>query len=143
MRRKWILEMLSSKVIKQKSSIHGYGIFAKDGIKKGEIVCVDVNDMKTITLQEFEILPPREKQEWNKYGFYDARDGLIKCETDDGIYINHSQNPNVIDVGETMIADTDIQKGEELTVDYRPYYLPDEKLPDFISQIIRQNKHGI
>ena len=132
--------MLSSKVIKQKSTIHGHGLFAKETIKKDEIVCFDANDMKTITLQEFEILSPHEKQEWNKHGFYDTRDGLIKCETDDGIYINHGENPNVIDIGDTMIASTDIKIGEELTVDYRPYYLPDEEMPDFIAPSIQIRK---
>lgn len=89
------------------------------------------------------MLPQHEKQEWNEHGFYDSRDGLIKRETDDGVYFNHSENPNVIDVGEIMIAVIDIKKGEETTVDYRPYYLPDEKLPDFINQVICQDKHGI
>ena len=135
--------MISHKLVKQNSGIHGFGLFAKEPIKKGEVVCWDANDMKILTLEQFDLLPQHEKQEWNEHGFYDSRDGLLKRETDDGIYFNHSENPNVIDIGDAMIAHTDIQKGEEITVDYRPYYLPDEKLPDFISQIIRQNKHVI
>jgi predicted RNA-binding protein with PUA-like domain len=89
--------------------------------------------MESITLEQFELLSKCEKEEWNRYGYYDSRDGLIKRETDDGVYFNHSEEPNVIDVGDTMVAKTNIQIGEELTVDYRPYYLPGEKMPAFIA----------
>ncbi|MGQ0606036.1 MAG: SET domain-containing protein [Candidatus Nitrosotenuis sp.] len=125
--------MISRKLVKQKSSIHGYGLFARESIKKGESVCFDTGDMESLTPEQFECLSKLEKEELNRYGFYDSRDGLIKRETDDGIYFNHSETPNVTDIGETMIANTDIKTGEELTVDYSPYYLPGEKLPDFIT----------
>jgi SET domain-containing protein len=125
--------MISHKLVKQKSNIHGYGLFAKEPIKKGEVVCLDTHDMHSMSQQEFVLLPQFEKERWEQHGYYDARDGLLKLETDDGVYFNHGENPNVTDMGETMIANRDVQMGEELTVDYRPYYLPGEKLPDFIT----------
>jgi len=125
--------MISHKLVKQNSSIHGYGLFAIEPIKKGEAVCFDINDMESLTPEQFGQLPKLEKEEWNRYGFYDSRDGLIKRETDDGVYFNHSETPNVTDIGKTMIVNTNIQIGEELTVDYRPYYMPDEEISDFIT----------
>jgi SET domain-containing protein len=125
--------MISHKLIKLKSSIHGFGLFAKESIKKGEAVCIDTHDAQCIAPEEFEFLSVAEKEKWDRYGYYDATDGLFKMEVDDGVYFNHSEDPNVTDIGETMITNRDIRFGEELTVDYRPYYVPGEKLPDFIT----------
>ena len=101
--------MITDKVEKRKSKIHGFGLFARQDIKKGEIISIETNFIKK------PITEPLDK-EWKTYS-YRYNDFYI-LPLDNGRFINHSSNPNVI---EAMIAARDIKAGEELTEDYSSY----------------------
>lgn len=91
---------LPANVYMNKSPIHGMGIFAKEDIPAGF---------------DFGITHVADKR---------FPDGLIRTPL--GAYINYSPNPNVIvyEDGDTlrMKTLTNITAGEELTLDYRPWY---------------------
>eukprot|EP00484_Ammonia_sp_Unknown_P002339 CAMPEP_0197074746 /NCGR_PEP_ID=MMETSP1384-20130603/211263_1 /TAXON_ID=29189 /ORGANISM="Ammonia sp." /LENGTH=192 /DNA_ID=CAMNT_0042513587 /DNA_START=85 /DNA_END=663 /DNA_ORIENTATION=+ len=62
-----------------------------------------------------------------KYAAHVYRDTVIGneyavYELDDGRYFNHSGNPNVANQGENCVAARDIQRGEELLIDYEQLY---------------------
>lgn len=111
-----IKSILSSKVEVRTNSLNGKGIFAKENIKKGEIVFIKGGHILTrdkifssgvinsyFPISDTYFLGATNKDEENS----------IK------LYQNHSCNPNVGLHGEiTFIAMRDIQKDEELTVDY-------------------------
>ena len=107
---------LSPKVEVRDKSLNGKGIFAKEDIKKGEIVFIKGGHILT-------------KNEIFSSGvinsYFPISDeyylGATNKEEEDKIklYQNHSCNPNVGLHGEiTFVAMRDIEKDEELTVDY-------------------------
>ena len=84
--------------IKKKSNIHGYGIFAKKNINKGDNIGIAVGHKND-----------------KKYRTYIGR------------YINHSCNNNAIfkkidSYNITSICAKDISKDEEILVDYRDHW---------------------
>tara|TARA_Y100001963_G_scaffold121626_1_gene170362 strand:+ start:626 stop:922 length:297 start_codon:yes stop_codon:yes gene_type:complete len=76
------------------SAIHGRGIFTTDGLKKGDVVGVSHVSYDRVWYQVFPI----------------------------GIFYNHSSEPNCVvntdDNVNLVVANRDIEKNEELTVDY-------------------------
>lgn len=86
------------------SPIHGMGLFAKSQITKGH---------------DFGITHVADKRFNNGY-----------IRTPFGGFINHSYNPNceIVEEGDTLHVRTltDVNEGDELTVDYRPYYTEEE-----------------
>lgn len=111
-----IKSRLSNKVEIRSKSLKRKGIFAKEDIKKGEIVFIKGGHILT-------------RDEIFSSGiinsYFPISDeyflGATNKEEEDSIklYQNHSCNPNVGLHGEiTFIAMKDIKKNEELTVDY-------------------------
>ena len=106
------VEVLSS------SKIAGRGIFAKEKIKKDEIVAIKAGHL--FDKKEFELLD----QDCKEYclqiddGFYIgpmSKEGISQ----NAIFINHSCEPNVGFSGQvTYVAMRDIEAGEELVHDY-------------------------
>lgn len=108
--------VLSNKVEIRTNSLNGKGIFAKENIKKGEIVFIKGGHILT----RDEIFSSGVINSYfpiNDEYFLGATN---KDEEDQiKLYQNHSCNPNVGLHGEiTFIAMRDIEKDEELTVDY-------------------------
>lgn len=108
--------VLFNKVEIRTNSLNGKGIFAKENIKKGEIVFIKGGHILT----RDEIF---SSGVINSY--FPISDeyflGATNKEEEDQInlYQNHSCNPNVGLHGEiTFISMRDIEKDEELTVDY-------------------------
>ena len=111
-----IKSFVSKKIVIEKSAIHGKGMFAKEFIKKGEVVFIkgghileksEVFSSEKINsylpIDDFYFIGAKEKKE----------EELIK------LYINHSCNPNCGLRGEiTFVAITDINQNEELRCDY-------------------------
>jgi SET domain-containing protein len=94
-----VIDVKSSFVERKKSIIHGYGMFAKENIPKGNIIGMASID--------------------NTYKTYLGR------------YTNHSSSPNIYflytrtnDI--VVQAMKDIQKGEELFLDYTCHFLNPE-----------------
>lgn len=111
-----ISSKLSNKVEVRDKSLNGKGIFAKEDIKKGEIVFIKGGHILTRN----EIF---SSGVINSY--FPISDeyylGATNKEEEDAIklYQNHSCSPNVGLRGEiTFVAMYDIKKDEELTVDY-------------------------
>ena len=111
-----VKSILSDKVEVRTNSLNGKGIFAKENIKKGEIVFIKGGHILTRN-QIF------SSGVINSY--FPISDeyflGATNREEEDEIklYQNHSCNPNVGLHGEiTFVAMRDIKQDEELTVDY-------------------------
>ncbi len=111
-----VRSVVSPKVIIQKSQIHGLGMFAKELIKKGEIVFIKGGH----------ILTRSELYYSEKISSYLPIDDeyYIGATTEDEeaavkLYNNHSCEPNCGVRGEiTFVAMRDIPAEEELTCDY-------------------------
>jgi len=102
----------------RESGIEGKGLFARDKIKKGEII--HVAEGKIFTREEFKRLSEAEQNLC-----YDIDDDYLLCPKDFNNltadwYINHSCNPNCGSARDsfTMVAMRDIEPGEEITYDY-------------------------
>ena len=107
----------------EKSPVHGFGVFAKELIKKGSKVW-EFNPIFDVrfTDAEFERLPPSVKAEIEHHLYQPEPGGVLYYESTMGRYMNHSREPNVdfSDVGVGW-ATRDIKPGEELTCDYRHF----------------------
>jgi SET domain-containing protein len=120
--------------IVKESSIEGFGLFASRDFKKGELI-VDYNlfpenwyNMKYADLSEEQI-----KKNW--YVMIDNELCITSDKYSKFSYINHSRNPNCFwDIDKRIIiADKDIQKDEELFIDYRLEPRPNGvKFPEWI-----------
>ena len=112
----------------EKSPVHGFGVFAKELIKKGSKVW-EFNPIFDVrfTDAEFERLPPSVKDEIEHHLYQPEPGGVLYYESTMGRYMNHSREPNVdfSDVGVGW-ATRDIKLGEELTCDYR-HFMADRK----------------
>ncbi|TNF38765.1 MAG: SET domain-containing protein-lysine N-methyltransferase [Gammaproteobacteria bacterium] len=106
-----------------KSPIHGFGVFAKQAIARGDIVW-EFNPLFDIRFsqEEFDKLPESAKQEIEIHLYQPEENGLLYYESTMGKYMNHSREPNVdfSNVG-LGIATRDVAAGEELTCDYRDF----------------------
>jgi SET domain-containing protein len=111
-----VKSLLSDKVEVRECSLNGKGIFAKENIKKGEIVYIKGGHLLT-----------REQIYTTGVinSYFTISDeyflGATSAEEEESItlYQNHSCNPNCGLRGEiTFVAMHDILKDEELTVDY-------------------------
>ena len=110
-----------------KSKIQGVGVFAKENIKKGQLIKEE--------RPEFEIefnkdnLPkmPLALAKLIDTHAYERELGskILVMGIDNEKYLNHSNNPNVNDNG---IALKDIKIGDEITVDYKDFDVNINKL---------------
>lgn len=100
-----------NKVFIKNSKIGGKGIFAKRGLKKGELVGVVKGKVV-----------PDSRESYQKYG----ADHLHPISYSEALlnrnftkYTNHSCDPNCgLKEGVKIVAMKPIQKGEEITIDY-------------------------
>lgn len=113
-------------VMIQPSKVHGIGVFAIRDIPKGtkNLFSKGFGDWIKVSKAEVEQMPMHTRELIENHCLFDA-DFYFVPEygfkiVDLVIYLNHSDTPNVISVndGEYFEAIRDIQKGEELFVDY-------------------------
>ncbi|MDO8621907.1 MAG: SET domain-containing protein-lysine N-methyltransferase [bacterium] len=102
----------------RKSDIEGKGLFAKEKIKKGEVIHVAEDNI--LTLEVFKTLP----KEWQNI-CYSVGDNRWLCPKNFSAlsadwYVNHSCDPNCGSALDwfTLIAMRDIEPNEEITYDY-------------------------
>ena len=102
----------------RKSHIEGKGLFAKEKIKKGEVIHVAEGNI--LTLEESKTLSEEQQNLC-----YDVDDNHLLCPKDFNAlsadwYINHSCDPNCGSAPDwfTLIAMRDIEPNEEITYDY-------------------------
>ena len=111
-----------------RSSIHGFGVFAAQRIRKGAIIWeFDDGADWILTEQEIAAFPPKLRAQMESWT-YQAEDGSYVLCSDSAKFMNHSFEPNCNDDGDkSTIAIRDIEPGEELTCDYRSF---DQKSKD-------------
>ena len=110
------------------SPIEGIGVFALRDIPKGcRSMFSKTNDTEnwiSISKAEIEKLPVHSKALVENYCLYDDANYFVPDygfkKMDLVNYLNHSDNPNIISIneGEFFEAIRDIEKGEELVIDY-------------------------
>jgi len=120
----FLLDNISGTSI-QKSSLHGFGLFATEQIKRETILCV--LDGQIVSWDSY-IKISSEKpfgkfngdlfMEWNAL---DEETLLIRPYRTKYSFINHSRNPNTVlqRFPLALLALENLQIGEELTLDYR------------------------
>jgi uncharacterized protein len=101
------------------SEIHRRGVFAKDFIKRGELIAIWGGYV--MTLEEYE----KVSLEIRRYDYpVQVYDGFYLGpkeaeDLDDAEYFNHSCEPNAGVKGQNiLVARRDIKKGEEICFDY-------------------------
>lgn len=100
----------------------GKGLFAKEFIPKGTIVCFECNKCRTLKDIDPSKMSVEEKEKMFDYA-YRKKDGSYIAPCDETRYLNHSCNANILGTEFGFdIAVRDIQKGEEMTYDYRDFY---------------------
>ncbi|MFD0988451.1 SET domain-containing protein [Methyloligella solikamskensis] len=110
------------------STIQGIGVFSQDFVPKGTLIWglhekLDVQ----MSASDIEALPPHMQEFVRTYSYpHLERDGYVIVDSDNGRFMNHSDEPNTDfrDFYKGLALD-DIQAGTELTCDYR------ELFPDF------------
>ncbi|MBP7846391.1 MAG: SET domain-containing protein [Candidatus Pacebacteria bacterium] len=118
--------MLLVKTKLDKSEISGIGLFADEFIKEGTVVW-EYNPKFDLlySKEEIEHLPVAFQEQLHKYSYLDKDYGKYLLCGDDARFFNHSDDPNCLDSvsdEDVTIAARDIQKGEELTCNYRVFY---------------------
>jgi len=110
--------MIINNLIVRDSSVHGLGLFSAVEHKEGQIITIINGDL--INADEC----VRREEEGNVYIFYKNENEYIDASNHSQLrYLNHSCNYNCdIDEDENgnliLFATTNIQPGEELTIDY-------------------------
>ena len=104
----------------RKSSIHGNGIFTKSNIPEGSVICAINGEV----IDEAECIR-REDEENNVYIFWNGDSYIDTRDTKIIKNLNHYCTPNCdVDEDENnstiliLVADREIEAGEELTIDY-------------------------
>ncbi|MDO8341401.1 MAG: SET domain-containing protein [Candidatus Woesebacteria bacterium] len=120
--------MLLIKTYLAPSRIHGIGLFANEDIKKGTITwrfdpAIDI----LITEEQISRLPINVSEFIKEYGSLSKSSHKYVLSADNTRFTNHSSKPNLEskfsdEESEAIaIANRDINKGEELTIDYRVF----------------------
>jgi len=107
--------MLLIKTFIDKSKIHGIGLFANEFIQKGKIIA-------KINKLDIKVPLVKVKEDYVElFNFYSSLwGGVYQTYFDDMKFMNHSESNNCLDIENGMtIAIKDINKGDELTCDYR------------------------
>lgn len=102
------------------SPVHGLGVFTKHFVPKGTRVWMAHPAIDT-TIPESDLasLPTHVIELVKTHSEYLAEQGLFRLSADGAFYMNHSDQPNLVDKGDEMFASCDINQGEELFCDYR------------------------
>ena len=121
--------MLTVKASAKPSKIDGIGLFADEKIPKGTITW-RFNPRFDILFDPEEVkqMPPEHRELIDRYAYLSTTTGKYVYSIDDSRFTNHSSIKNNIDVvpspdePETLgVANRDIEKGEEILVNYRAF----------------------
>lgn len=104
------------------SAIQGLGLFADEFIPKGTLVQQFIPSLDLeIAPEIIEQLPDKARREMLHFCYKHKKTGNYILCADNARFLNHSESPSLTGGGsseEIDIAFRDIQKGEELTVNY-------------------------
>lgn len=115
--------MLCIDTIVKKSNISGLGLFANVDIPQGTVIWKFEPKLDTLLkIEDIQNLSEEAIQQFLNYAFFDkSREKFMLCG-DDARFFNHSEAPNCDDINtDITVAVRNIQKGEELTVDYKTF----------------------
>ncbi len=108
-----------------KSKIHGIGVFSDEFIPKGTLVQKFIEEIDLeIAPETVNVLPELLKNNLLHYAYKHKTTGKYILNADDARFLNSSENPNLIGDEfnkEADVAIRDIEKGEELTVNYQDF----------------------
>ena len=125
---------LTAKASAKPSKIEVTGLFADEKIPKGTVTW-RFNPSFDILFDPEEIkqMPPEHRELIDRYAYLSTTTGKFVYSIDDSRFTNHSSVKNTIDVvpspgePETLgVANRDIEKGEEMLVNYRAFDAHDE-----------------
>ncbi|MBI5858321.1 MAG: SET domain-containing protein-lysine N-methyltransferase [Sphingobacteriales bacterium] len=115
------------------NSIAGYGIYAIRDIKKGEIIFKGEGRSQRIITKRYveKNWSEEEKMHFRRYAYPVSEELFILWDEDPFEWApqNHSCEPNTTFDGLDMLAQKNISKGEELTLDYAEFL--DENMEPF------------
>ena len=102
------------------SEVHGLGVFSKHFIPQGALVwqAHPILD-REITRAELDGLPDHVVRKIMTHAEYLPNRDIFRLAADGDYFMNHADEPNIADAGDTMYAARDIAPGEELLCDYR------------------------
>jgi SET domain-containing protein len=114
--------MIVVKTKLDKSLISGIGLFANQDILKGDLTwkMTSISVFK-ITPDQYKELSQIEKDFIVEKDYYWLDDqGNYSIPIDDSRFVNHSNDPNIIELDENhCVASRNIKQNEELTIDYK------------------------
>lgn len=106
------------------SPIHNLGLFAVGPIKKGQEVWRFEPDYDVeIPAAMLADLDEDDREVVRNCAEYIPDRNVYRLGNDGDIFMNHSDQPSLLDLGDQMIAAWDIAAGEELTCDYRTVHV--------------------
>ena len=116
------------------STIHGVGVFSAQVVEKGALIWeFESNFDRRYTESEYLGLNPLIHEYFKVYGYKDKQDGLYYLTIDNDRFTNHSDSPNTfVDENGNCYAIRMIEKGEELTSNYRDFYADWERIFPFM-----------
>ena len=101
----------------------GLGLFAKQFIPKGTLICFYCEKCKNISENTYDSLSQEEKEYILEY-VHAFEDGHVHIDCDEAKHMNHSCNSSILplDKGKGIdIVVRNIENGEEATYDYRVF----------------------
>lgn len=116
------------------SNIHGLGVFTRESISAGAKVwkfdpMFDV-EIPASLVNRF---PEEERRTVLRHAEFIEHLNVFRLGNDGDMFMNHSDEPSLVDRGEEMIAARDLPAGTELTCDYSNVCVLDfvAEQPDF------------
>ena len=107
-----------------RSEIHNLGLFLGEPVSQGKVVWRFEADFDTELRKDFvETLPEYYKSMVLDCAEFFSERGVYRLGNDADIFMNHSDEPNLLDLGHVMLAGRAISVGEELTCDYRKVHV--------------------
>jgi uncharacterized protein len=112
--------MLLVKTYLDKSPIHGIGVFAAESIRKDQKIWRFVYGFdRFYTRKRLAKLPKPARDFIKLHGYQWKNEILLSMDYD--TFMNHSENPNTYYKNGYVLARRAIQKGGEITNDYRAF----------------------
>lgn len=112
--------MLMVKTQVKPSPIAGLGLYAVEAITAGQVWWrFDRRLDRTFSSEEYSQFPTQTR-EWLRTYAYLQNGQWVLCG-DHAMFVNHSDQPNSITVGDESIALRDIAPGEEIVENYREF----------------------
>ncbi|MFM9908310.1 MAG: SET domain-containing protein-lysine N-methyltransferase [Chitinophagaceae bacterium] len=127
------------------NSIAGYGIYARQDIKKGELVFSGEGRSQRMVTRRFveQTWGEDEKEIFRRYAYPVSNEVFLLWDEDPSGWApqNHSCKPNTVCNGLNVVALRSIKKGDELTLDYAVFL--DEHMESFVCRCEAENCRGL